>query len=1239
MANRDFREELKQEVYDKYTIKYNSQARDNLESALPKVTRGTILGVLGAGAGVGLSFLLPGVGLIVGAGVGFALAGPISQVAYSTVYSAKNLSANHFSKVKLTIEDATSREGFEDLDNQQLNILGVKRIAEICDMRARDYANVLKNTSGTDKYTITDANENQIEVSERKLKKLIKENEEVARKALEYIMNIAVEQSNKYRNLDAGSVKVVNTEASKQYCMFMLQVAGQTASNLVAERINLGEVNPYKGTILRAMENKALIATTRGKLDTLPVHNVTNEKPSFNERIELNADNKEDLLTLYTEMFEKRVLEYYQEQKNIKIDEQGRIAENLRAQIIRLNNLIRADKKLANWLNTNGLLDELLKNRQTDIALIRLAQGISLRLTPENQVAINNAIQDLKNANALTGNTKVKQTSLAHARQNLIIATEDAIDLIHQQGEQQGLATGKKKIDALERRNSNLVATLSEERIDNFISEKKLGDQLDASRKQNEELTNQLNTVNSYLENLKDRGNITAKSLHDAVSLIKLHIDSKKLPTKAQARYKRLVELDNKAGKTNTELGEYTALIKAFLTYVGRELQYVNSQIIEQEQELVKAINVSNAQSKALKRHSQQEATLKNVNAQQEQKLLEEQEKSKLQQAKIEEQAETIDSEKRISNNWQVVAEKLINQVNSNNKNNQQAQQQKKEIIAKLMQMIENLRKALRNSQIDTQTANEQIAKLEEILQNKDIHIKALDEKIESLKAEIEAKEEQNQDLQRQNKNYNVVVDAMIQQLEKAQQGDNSSKLQTKINILKGLIVKIKSNLEASNVDVKTLKEQVKVLKKELKQSNLSNNELNSQIEALENEIAQREQMLTEERQLRTAFKQRVTKAIDKLDNGNLEAMQTAYTGLYKKCIENGLTDAEAEDVLKNLAQQIENSRAKSNNDAIVEQNLGFATDEDEIVRRLTDVFGTRIDTTILQNDVLNTITDRNRRISEALTSLEQQLADAQKDAKKQTKRADKAEKTAKTQTKRAETAERERDDAVKGRDALSVELENGRRKFESQIASLTEENENAVAENRRLEEENRKLWHEKVSATEAMFKGALKINDLEEQNEAVIKGAEEMHEQNLAVVDNLLARIDGLLAELEEKDYQIRDVSHELHKYKDRFDHPALERQFGKVKNGLRRRCNDLRDAIEHCVSTVEIKPTLELAKKVLLAVDLDATYDVKDENGWRVRYYTDADIQSFIVTYKKLSEEVDNLTNKINKYNVKLF
>ena len=1236
MADRDFQQELKQEVYDKYTIKYNSQARDSLESALPKVARGSVLGVLGAGAGVGLSFLLPGVGVVIGAGVGFALAGPISQIAYSTVYSAKNLSSKHFSKIRLSIEDATTIASFEDLDNQQLNILGVKRVAEICDRRARAYANTLRNTSGTGRYTITDENGQEVEVSERKLKRLIKENEEVARNALSYIMNIAVEQSNRYRNLDAGTVKVVNSEASKQYCMFMLQVAGQTASNLVAERINLGEVNPYKGTILRALENKALIATTRGRLDTLPMHNVTNANPSFNERIQISSSNKDDLLTLYTEMYEKSVLEYHQEQRNIRIEEQGRIAENTRAQIIRLNNLIRADKKLANWLNANGLLDELLKNKQTDIALIRLAQGIASRLTAENRADIDNAILELRNANNMDGNSKVKQARTSQARQNLIMATEDALGLIHTQGEQQGLAEGQIKIDELQernkklqRKNKNLNETLSSERIDSLLSERKLSEQLDAYREQNVELIKQLNLVNTYLKNLKERGNVTGASLHEAVSLIQFHIDGRKLPARTQERYDRLLELDKKKSVTKGELSEYTSLINGFLTSIARKLQEANSKLAEQEQQVAKSGRRAEVQARVLDRHKRQESDLRVG-------LAEEQEKSKLQQEEMEVQAEALETSRITAENWQKTAESLAKQVRANSKNSQQTQQRNKEIVANLIQMVENLREALRTSQIDTQTANEQISKLEESLKKKSIRVKGLNEKIETLKKEIKIKEAENQDLQRQNANYQVTVDGLIKQLKTARQEGSSPNVQ--IDLLKKLIVRIKLNLDASNDDVSGLKEQVTSLKKELKKSNLLTGELNSQIETLESEVAQREKMLEDEKQQRTAFKNRVIKTINTLDNGNLEAMQTAYAGLYKKCIESGLTDAETEEVLKNLAQQIENVRTKSNKDARLEQNLGFATEEDEIIRRLTDVFGTRIDTTILQNGALSAIADKNKKIAEALTVLEQQLADAQKDAQKQSKRADKAEKTAKTQTKRAENAERERDEAVKGRDALSVELEAGTRRFESQIASLTNENESLTAQNAELEQRNQKLLHENVGATRAMFQGALKMNELEEQRDAAIKGAEEMYEQNLIVINNLLAKIDKLLAELEDKNYQIRDVSQELHKYKDRFDHPTLERQFGRAKNGLRRKCRELKESIEHCSGNVEIQPTLQLAKKVLLTIDIEETYDVKDENGWRVRYYTDEDIQSLIQTYKELSDEVSRLTEKINRYSITL-
>lgn len=431
--------------YNQYTIKYTSKGKDFVQNTLfPTGGRSATLGAVGAAIGLGLSFAVPGVGAIIGAGAGFVLGGPISQITYSAVFNARNLSKKHFSKVKLSDED-TVANGLTHDDDSKRNILAVKHIAEACDKRARDYIAVLNSTSGAKKYSIQDENGQVIQVSERKLKKMIKENENVARHALDYMMDIAVEQSNRYRAIDAESIRVVNKVTAMEFCMYMLQTIGQTVNNLVENRRTLGEVNPYKGTILRALQDKALIATKRGRLETLPSKSITHVEPSFNERINLNSNN-EEMLTLYNELYETEIRATLQREQEERNAEEERISADKKKQIEAIEAYIRALVNGEKIRQARVKLDIDVLNSIENATLIRMAQLIIGQLQGTHREQLQQAIDEL---NTETQKARKNPNMLATCRINLSRLIIDSVKVIERASYNKGAQSRQAEIDKL----------------------------------------------------------------------------------------------------------------------------------------------------------------------------------------------------------------------------------------------------------------------------------------------------------------------------------------------------------------------------------------------------------------------------------------------------------------------------------------------------------------------------------------------------------------------------------------------------------------------------------------------------------------------------------------------------------------------------------------------------------------------------------------------------------------------
>lgn len=1126
--------------FDQYTIKYNTEFKDFKQSALPKVGRGSVLGIAGAVAGAGLSLVFP-FGAVIGAGVGFALAGPASQIAYSSVYSAQNLSKRHFSKVKLPLEDATAL-GVRD-DNAKRNILAVKMIAEACDKRARDYVAILNNPIVGKKYTIVDADGKTIQVGERKLKKLIKENEEIARHALDYMMDIAVEQSSRYRAVEAGSLKVADKQSAIEFCMYMLQTAGQTASNLVGSRRTLGDVNPYKGTILRAMERKALIGTVNGKLQPLPMHDITHTNPSFNERIELNAGNAENLLVLYNEIFETQIRNTLQREQEQKNAEQLRIDVDTRNQIARIEQYIKTLKQGENFKQAKNKLDVYLRNNLDVAVLIGIAQRVKIKLPHDKQIELDEAIAVLVDAN-----TNRKVTPIAQAKLTLATLIEEAYGVIETTKFNEGAQSRQAEID-------DLLTQLTAGEINR-----------------------------SHLA-----------SLVDAYSRIiaKLKRASAEDRASAETDYLKLKAAYEASGAKNKELEKIISQLEQELDIAKSKKRDLH---LQHQENLQKARQMLGARNDNILSQAEQ---IKLLIAESEGKTL------SIQSLK---QAVTM-----LSNELSKAAHNARDD---------------KSVIDQYRAEVANLTAELEQLKIANPKQSKQIAELQALLAKREIELKnailaskkyqsktaeakkantVLEQKAQQTEAKL--KQEIVDERARSSQNLKVAAEQLSKQ--KREQGTASA---NKEKILKSVIAKLRKSLNKNNITIEDLQHVVEKLKAINAESEVEKLELQDQIDALVDAIAGKEQELAD-------FKSSVVNALNRYRSSSQETIAMQYeqfANIYKQM---GIKDDRAEELLGRLHEAME----KASTSAPVTK----AT----VLSGIKEMWGENFALLIHNTDMYEDIMAR----------LREQFNTAEQKAKKQAERARKAEKRARdTKTQLSEERSRfERELAEVTADSES--LRGALQSANDEIDSLNETNAelNTALDSERAQKAKIEAGKFRAERDVAYF-AAEALRQKDRADQAII-GAEEMYEQQVEVVDELYAQIDGLLTEMAEKDAEVKELRGKVDDLTDTFVHSPLEMRLGKAKKSLQKSCDELRGAIDTSIKSSELDQVRQHAEKTLFAIDaLDAsnvTYYVDGLDGRNERYFTDEEIEGYIKAFTELSKQARGLTTKISKINAKLF
>lgn len=185
--------------FNKYTIRYDSKSKRFFKGFAPKIASGGVISTA-VFAGLGVATLvtggLAGIGIatIAGASVG---AGALAQTIYSGVVYNRNSAKSRFKH--LGIEDNEDKANAIDI------ILD-------CDNQAYKYRQILESQPN-EKRPFVDGNR----VSRRLLRKVIKEQEEVAYHGLKYILNEAQKASKKseYDTLDIVS-ECVKELASKR---------------------------------------------------------------------------------------------------------------------------------------------------------------------------------------------------------------------------------------------------------------------------------------------------------------------------------------------------------------------------------------------------------------------------------------------------------------------------------------------------------------------------------------------------------------------------------------------------------------------------------------------------------------------------------------------------------------------------------------------------------------------------------------------------------------------------------------------------------------------------------------------------------------------------------------------------------------------------------------------------------------------------------------------------------------
>lgn len=363
-------------------IKYDSHLQRVLKNHTPRISGGAAVGVTVA-AVVGAPLVIAGA--FAGAGV-LALAG-VGAVAVGTGVTAGN---HYFNK-------AVFRKTFKRLEGEEENLTAIVEYINEYDNSAKVYRELLNNHQGEKTVPITDENGVVQHVKVSKVKKWIKENEEITYNGLKYLYDKAFVYSNELR--DYLSQKKLNDKQqnSVNELYDKLAIIGEAT---VYATIDRTDYNPYKKLIIDTLHNGCLIGVKKELR-----RYVTNDK--INKQIEAVRGEKdiEKVKELYSAVYETAAFRKLQEREEERKKAQEATNEDYQNYLLGVKLLDRCKGDLTKLSREERILAEKAQKvqfnqkLQADLSsLIAQAKGYTDKLTGKMKTELLKAIASAEEA-------------------------------------------------------------------------------------------------------------------------------------------------------------------------------------------------------------------------------------------------------------------------------------------------------------------------------------------------------------------------------------------------------------------------------------------------------------------------------------------------------------------------------------------------------------------------------------------------------------------------------------------------------------------------------------------------------------------------------------------------------------------------------------------------------------------------------------------------------------------------
>ena len=363
-------------------IKYDSHLQRVLKNHTPRISGGAAVGVTVA-AVVGAPLVIAGA--FAGAGV-LALAG-VGAVAVGTGVTAGN---HYFNK-------AVFRKTFKRLEGEEENLTAIVEYINEYDNSAKVYRELLNNHQGEKTVPITDENGVVQHVKVSKVKKWIKENEEITYNGLKYLYDKAFVYSNELR--DYLSQKKLNDKQqnSVNELYDKLAIIGEAT---VYATIDRTDYNPYKKLIIDTLHNGCLIGVKKELR-----RYVTNDK--INKQIEAVRGEKdiEKVKELYSAVYETAAFRKLQEREEERKKAQEATNEDYQNYLLGVKLLDKCKGDLSKLSREERILAEKAQKvqfnqkLQADLSsLIAQAKGYTDKLTGKMKTELLKAIASAEEA-------------------------------------------------------------------------------------------------------------------------------------------------------------------------------------------------------------------------------------------------------------------------------------------------------------------------------------------------------------------------------------------------------------------------------------------------------------------------------------------------------------------------------------------------------------------------------------------------------------------------------------------------------------------------------------------------------------------------------------------------------------------------------------------------------------------------------------------------------------------------